>query len=286
MSRLQTREVHFAASAIHLEFCGDRPAGIVDFLFRHIAASGPAQPHRTYRLELEDDSPTAQLRVSVAGSPPYRHPSDGVMAGWLLGNVDYHLADRSRGGLLFHAGALAWGRTGLILPGTMGAGKTTLTAWLVAHGFDYLSDELTFVPDQTLTVQALARPLNLKHPARPALETYLDFDNLAPHILPGQDADLIQPTLLRPANHFSQPRLGLIIFPRYQADAQLSLERLSKAQAGKALMQCLINARNLPDHGFGEITRLVRQTPAYRLTYGGFAQLGHSIENLVGAISK
>ena len=28
-------------------------------------------------------------------------------------------------------------------------------------------------------------------------------------------------------------------------------------------MQCLVNARNLPDHGFAEVVRLAREVPAH-----------------------
>lgn len=275
---MNTRQVHFARSAIRLEFEGERPAQIVNFLFGAIADSGPAAPHRRYRLL---DSPAGELLADVDDSPAYRHRNPAEMAGWLLGNVGYHLADRSRGGLLFHAGALAWGERGLILPGTMGAGKTTLTAWLLTRGFDYLSDELVFVPDQSEQIEALARPLNLKRPARPALAGFVDFDSPSAQILSAHNSDLVLPVVLRPANRLSQPALRQIVFPRYRAGSELALERLSAAQTGQALMQCLINARNLPGHGFTEIARLARQTPACRLTYGGFHQLGSAIEALM-----
>ncbi|MFN8459220.1 MAG: hypothetical protein U0401_31985 [Anaerolineae bacterium] len=58
------------------------------------------------------------------------------------------------------------------------------------------------------------------------------------------------------------------------------LRPLSQAQAGLALMQCLLNARNLPEHGFPEVTRLIRQVPAYHLGYSHFGQLEGQIEQL------
>ena len=36
------------------------------------------------------------------------------------------------------------------------------------------------------------------------------------------------------------------MFPCFQKDAVFALNRLTAAQAGLALMQCLLNARNLP----------------------------------------
>jgi hypothetical protein len=49
-------------------------------------------------------------------------------------------------------------------------------------------------------------------------------------------------------------------------------------------MQCLINARNLPDHGFPEITRLARSVPAYKMTYANFVQVEPHIDLLLAAV--
>ena len=67
-------------------------------------------------------------------------------------------------------------------------------------------------------------------------------------------------------------------------DCEFELRRLSRAQAGLELMQCLINARNLPDHGFPEVTRLARAMPAYKMTYANFAQIEPHIFRLFGDI--
>ena len=56
------------------------------------------------------------------------------------------------------------------------------------------------------------------------------------------------------------------------------MQPLTPAQAGLRLMQCLINARNLPEHGFPEIARLSRRVPAYRMTYASFDPLPAALE--------
>jgi len=71
-----------------------------------------------------------------------------------------------------------------------------------------------------------------------------------------------------------------MIFPRYQPDVEFALRPISKAQAGLALMECLINARNLPGHGLSEIARLAQVAPAYKLSYANFDQIGERIEAL------
>jgi hypothetical protein len=94
-------------------------------------------------------------------------------------------------------------------------------------------------------------------------------------------SDMVIPTVIKPDNGFSNPPLELILFPRFSQDAEFQFQQLTRAHAGLALMQCLINARNLPDHGFSEAVRLARLVPAYSMVYGSFDQLAGRIETLL-----
>ncbi len=273
------RLVTFAGSAVAVEAEGERATAVVDFLYRHLPGNGPFPPHRTFRLLAE--GPAGPFRLYRDDQPVHTDDSAATIAELLLSQTGYHLADRSQGGLLFHAAGLAREDRGLILPGTMHSGKTTLTAWLLAAGLAYLSDELVFVPTGSTAFQAFARPLNLKPLARPI------WRGLAPAagdreelILSGRNGDLVRPELFTSAPVREQAGLRLIIFPRFQPDGTLKLEPLSRGQAALALMECLVNARNLSDHGLAEAARLAGLAPAYRLSYGSFEQLGDSIDRL------
>jgi hypothetical protein len=277
MSRQQARLVAFAGSSLSLTYNSPEFAPIIDLLYGNAAAAPTAEAQPNYRLLAENGTFTLYRDETRL----YRGNSLPTLADLLLGNSCHHLADQSRGGLLFHAGAVARNGCGVIFPGTMGAGKTTLTAWLLTRGFDYLSDEFVFVATGSDRIEGLPRPLNLKKPSRRVLRAFLDFEAHADEILSTPFIDLVSPKLLRPETQFSRPPLSLVIFPNYQARATFRLESLSKAQAGKALMQCLINARNLPGHGFDDIARLARHTPAYRMTYNNFDQVGNMVKRLV-----
>lgn len=276
---MPTQLITFAGSTVAVEFEGDRPAQIVEFLFRDIPAMPPQPPQFTYRLLAVAGSD--RLQLFRQDELLYEGDHAAEVADILLGNTCYHLADRSQGGLLFHAAALAWHGHGLLLPGTMGAGKSTLTAWLLGRGFDYLTDELVFIPHGSSTVQAFARPLNLKRPVRMVLCDRLDFSQQAGQMLSSVAIDLVPPELLNPSTRLSEPSLSLILFPRYQAGGEFALTSLTKAQTGLELMQCLVNARNLPEHGFPEITRLSKSTLAYIINYSSFNQIGDRIETIL-----
>jgi hypothetical protein len=286
MSATHRRLISFAGSTIAVEYNGARMAALIDFLYRYVPADGDdddddddAPPHVTYRMVPSGQS--GRMVLYRDDTLLYEGNSEPALADLLLGDSCHHLAERSRGGPLFHAAGLAWQGQGLLLPGGIGAGKTTLAAWLVARGLDYLTDELVFVPHRADAMQTLTRPLNVKHTSRPALRSHFDFEGHAAHIVSTPHTDLIPPTLLKPTNTLSEPPVSLIIFPHYLPGGDLSWRPLSKAQAGLALMECLVNARNLPDHGFSEIARLARQAPAYHVCYAGFDQIEERIEALL-----
>jgi hypothetical protein len=273
------RLISFGGSALAIEYSGARIARIVEFLYQYIVADTDLPPQMTYRvMPATDPSRMAVYRGDVL---IYEGDSEATLADVLMGDTCHHLADQSRGGLLFHAAGLAWHGKGLILPGPVGAGKSTLAAWLLARGFDYLTDEMVFVAQDTGDIQALTRPLNLKRSARQALRDQFDFEEQSAHILSTSYGDLISPTMLKPLRTLSALALNLIIFPRYVPDSDFLLRPLSTAQAGLALMECLVNARNLPEYGFPQVVRLAQVAPAYKMDYARFDQIGGHIEALL-----
>lgn len=275
---MPTRPISFAGSTLTIEYHGLEATRVVDFLYQNIAEGDSHTSQVTYHLHSSDSS--GKLSLHRGERLLYEGDCAGTAAELLLGDSGYHLAAQCRTGLLFHAAALSSRGCTLILPGASGAGKSTLTAWLIAQGFDYLTDELVYIPWQTNTLQAFSRPLSLKPPARTLLSHLFDFEKQAAVRLSSPSADFIRPSLLRPIYVRNEAMLTLIVFPRYQANSPFESARLSKAQAGLALMQTLINARNLPDHGFTEITRLVRRPPAYTLRYSSFDQIAPWVKSL------
>ncbi len=273
------RVVSFANSAITIETHGARAAALVEFLFRDMPMDDQIVPHVAFRLM--PATPLEQLAVYRDNTLMLTSNSDAPIAEYLLGEASFHLADKSQGGLLLHAGALAWHEHGILIPGSIGAGKTTLTAWLMARGLDYLTDEMVFVPDASDVVHPFVRPLNLKPGSRIALQTIFDFESFTALIHHSPSADLVSPLALRSTNRLSAPRVRLMLFPQYAPEVAFEIQPLSKAQAGFALMQSLLNARNLPDHGLPHIARLAQAAPAYRLRYAQFAQISTWLDELL-----
>jgi hypothetical protein len=281
---MPTRLINFAGSTVAIEYDGAQAAHIIEFLYGHVPHAGAAAPHVTYRLL--SGGASGGMVLYRGERLLYDGRSAADVANLLLGDTCHELADQSRGGLLFHAAALARRGKGLILPGMIGAGKSTLAAWLLARGLDYLTDELVFVPPGAGRFQAFTRPLNLKPPARTILQLQFDLEGQSGQVFSGSHFDLIPPTLINPCSQVSEPDVDLILFPQYLPESAFDLQRLSKAQAGLELMQCVVNARNLPDHGFSEITRLARKAPAYQMCYAGFDQIGEGVEAILDTLDS
>lgn len=277
----QTRSISFAGNTITLNFKGQKAARVIDLLYRHLEDGDPETSCFTYYLE--EVATSGSVRLQRNQEVLYEGHDEGMAGETLLSDSCYQLAAQSRNGLLFHAAVLGWQGQGILLPGASGAGKSTLTAWLVSHGFDYLSDELAFIPWQTNSIKPLTRPINLKLPSRPILEKRFDFDANKDDMLISPYGYFIPPQRLRDHRLRSEAPLKTIIFPQYRSDSDLDCQPLSKAQAGLALIQTLINARNLPGHGFQETARLARQVPAYTLRYNNFDQIAGCIEDICAA---
>ena len=271
----QRRVIAFAGAQLVIEFSGAQAAAVVDFLFRAVPATDPGSLpalHTTYRLHSSDVP--AGLVLQRDELLLYEGSSAAACAEVLVGDVCHQLAHDSSGGLVFHAAAAAWRGQGLLLPGTIGAGKTTLAAWLATQGFDYLTDELVWVPQDSVLLHAFTRPLNIKLTARSLWKEQLA--GAAAQVWSSPQGDLVEPVLFNPANAVSTPAIRLIIFPRYVPDMNFALSLLPPAQAGLKLMECLVNARNLAGYGPGA----PRRAPAYTLSYASFDQLGKRVQAL------
>ena len=289
---LHQRRIALGGVAVDVSSRGARAASLVDFLLRYMASrSAPLSeeadgaPPLHYHLAFDDRGVATLCRD---GALIHTGDARGAVAELLLGEIGRHLAAHARAGPMFHAAAVALDRDrGVLLPGLIGAGKTTLAAWLLAsHGLSYLTDELVFVPRDTLAMRGFSRPLNVKLGGWEALRPHLVDVEASGEILSYDGGLLIAPSALTSAPTRATAQLHVILFPHYVPDAELEVRPLPKAQASLRLMACLVNARNLPDHGVTEVARLARRVPAYELRYAELDQLAGRLEPLFAQRSQ
>lgn len=193
----------------------------------------------------------------------------------LTDRIVYHLANGAQGVHCLHAAAVSQDGSALVIPANSGAGKSSFTAWLVANGFDYLTDELILI-DAMRQIQGMARPIQIKPHGIDAIQSLLVNPE---QVQPGRLANAVPISSLGGSRFVGSAStnlkhdLALMIFPRYKAASGYEFNKLSSAEAGMALMGNHVNARNLEGHGFREMMAIIRETPCYALEYGGFDKL-------------
>lgn len=252
-------------------------AALIEFLYQDADSDPDAVPDVTLTITNDGD----QLTLQHGTQRLYHGRDETELATTLIQQTIYHLIDKNKDGMALHAAALSKKGQGIILPGPSGSGKTTLSTWLATIGFNYLTDEYVFIKDKTNIIQAFSRPPNIKVKGIDALDSYFDLAAHANQTIRSNYVAMIPPRLLNPNNRREDAEVSLIIFPSYKKGSEFKLEKLSKAKAGLTLMECLVNARNLNGHGFGEATRLVRDIPAYQLVYSSVDQLNDRFQDIL-----
>jgi hypothetical protein len=187
----------------------------------------------------------------------------------------FHCADKIRSSHCLHAAAVAKDDLAIVIPAKSGSGKSSLTCWLLANGFDYITDELIMVGESG-QFESLRRPLQIKFHGLDAVKPLLrvEQEKLESAFYSGKWANAI-PASSFGANlsAYTEHKLSMFLFPKYDAAKECDFDRLKQAQAGLVLMGNNVNARNHPSHGFKELMALVRKVPSYYLNYGGFDKL-------------
>ncbi len=281
MMQSQRIVVSFSGSAVAIEVADALIAEIVDFLIHPTLRDDSKIPHCTFRVQIaEEDQPIYTLTQD--DEQKYLGDSLGSLAEVLQSIVCHELADRSRDGLLLHAAALVDAGRGVLIPGGIGAGKSTLTTWLLSKGLGYMTDELVYIPWGTNELHAYPRPLHLKYPSRAVLTAEnVDYEQ-SRLLMSSSFSDMVAVEAFT-SHQITHPMpLSLAFFPRYQPQGEAQWQPLSAAQTAQYLMSSLVNARNLPDHGFHEAARLARLAQGVAFQYSHFNQIE---EHLAGILT-
>lgn len=273
---MNIRHVNFAGQSLSIEHPPEITE-LIEFLYRNVNSDVVEAPDIKLTITLDE----GKLALRHKEERLYRGSEEAMLATTLIRQTIHHLIDNNSDGMALHAAALSKNGMGIVLPGSSGSGKTTLSTWLAARGFNYLTDEFVFIEENTDTIQAFTRPPNVKVRGFDALNSYFDWEKHEGQTIQSKYVAMIPPHLLNPHNTQEKARVSLILFPKFKRDSTLKLEKLSKAKAGLALMESLVNARNLNGHGFNEAARLVRNAPSYRLEYGSFDQLQENFDEIL-----
>jgi hypothetical protein len=257
--------IDFVGNRLRIRTDSLRAADAVRFLFDpHLTAPDDNAPEITVLLEAERGG--HKLALADQAAAPCLNDDDLEIA--LVQLAQFELVTREATRAIVHGAALVRAGRGMVLAASAGSGKTTLTSWLLGHGFGFLSDELAAI-DASGAMDGFGRPLNLKPGS---IEVCRQCDWLRDGFDRSRQSGNV--TLLpwvRTAQ--ADVPLAVLLFPRFQAGAAFDVELLSPGRAASGLMATLMNARNLPKHGLSLAVELVRSRPCYSVVYSDMAEV-------------
>ncbi len=189
----------------------------------------------------------------------------GLLAAEMGMNLQVALGWRRH--MLLHASAVARDGRAVILSGESGSGKSTLAALLGEGAWRLMGDEFTLIEPASGDALGFPRAVSLKNAAIAEMVARVDPARLGPllartpkgdirHLIPRADAIAAMHEPARPA---------LILFPRFGGAA--AIEPMAPGEVFVRLTEASTNYVALGEAGFAALTRLVRETPAFGISY-------------------
>lgn len=197
--------------------------------------------------------------------------------------VNWCFAQRFNQYVLLHAGTLALGNRGVVMAAVPGSGKSTLSAAMMLRGFRLLSDEFGVLNPTTGELLPMLKPIALKNQSIDIIASFSDKASLGPTFVGTKKGNVAH---LGPdrtsANARHQPATpALIIFPRYEGGAKLSLTPQSPELAFSRLAFNSFNYALLGPISFSAVTTLAAKCPAYELRYSKLDEAVNCLHDLV-----
>jgi hypothetical protein len=272
-SNCGTIRVGLFAIDVAIDYNNNEAQDLIHFLFQDLP--GGALPLSARRFEVLIVGRPAKMSLWQGEKQLYFGESCQAMAHILVNEIIYDCITHNSNDHAIHAAAFGFGKRGFILPGKSGSGKSSLAAWLTAQGCTYLTDELVLLAKEG-RITPFTRPISLKSPSFEILSR--DIPLAKDTLLIGQEGAMIPHRILNPHWIPASFTLDTIIFPKYIKDHSATLTELSSIRSCMKLLECYVNARNIPNHGFGEIAELTRQAACYELKFGSFDDLPRALQ--------
>jgi hypothetical protein len=232
-------------------------------LFAALAFDGEAQHH--YAIRGANDGASGAYELLLDGETIATEQSAEHLIGPLVHRVN---RDAITGApfLVLHAGGVERAGCGVVFPGHMEAGKTTIVAALVRSGCGYLTDEAVALEWSSDFIEPYPKPLSIDPgawPFFPELEP-VDFANGGHKATQWQ----VPPTAIRPHSLGQRCRARYLIFPRYVPDCDTTLARLGRAEALVELAKNTFDFKHQARRALDALHRVVESADCFRLTMG------------------
>lgn len=259
-------------------------AGYLDDLFAAMAGDEPpGEPVAHYRVVRRAGDPAAWV-VARDGHEVVRTTEGSNALAMLLWDVNRSVVERTGGLLLLHAAAAERDGWGVVLPGAMEAGKTTIVAGLVRAGLRYLTDEVTAIDPERLWVHPYPKALSVDPGS---WEVLADLEPAVPDgarpFLPDQWQ--VVPASVRPGAVAPGARPRLVVLPRYEPGAALRLTALSRADALVAVSGCAFRFSDDPVGVLQALAGVLGACDTYELVHSDLRAAVGAVTGLLDRLS-
>ena len=238
--------------------------------------------YRRFRLEgSNNDSPDGKLTVRVSsrsgGEFAFVVEQDGEMlceitkedmvVPFIVWRISIWITRQiSDTHYLIH-GAMASQRDwGILLPGSRGAGKTSLLMALIMDGFACVADDMIFINPMCHTVLSFPAALTVRYESfQRLLDGGRDVDWYTSAI--EQDrVTFVDPTQIRRNSIGASCLITHVVVPEYDKNIDTSLKQISKRDTLIELYRCSRNFDRFGSRGIDILQSVVEHADCYRLT--------------------
>lgn len=174
---------------------------------------------------------------------------------------------------VLHAGAVSRGDYCLVLAGCGGAGKSTLTASLLARGFYYFCDDLVPLARQNLHAVPVPVPLTIKEPSWSLLQPYYPHLSMLPYyVRNGKKVRYLSPPISTcPATQ----KVSYLLFPQVSKTTP-TLRRLDSLDSlHRLLVANMVLPQPFTATAMTQLLQWLESTPCYEIAY---TELNSAIE--------
>lgn len=185
--------------------------------------------------------------------------------------------------VIIHSAVLAKDDKAILFPAPPGSGKSTLTAYLAAHGWRLLSDEMALILPNTNTVVPSVRPICLKNRSIDLAKQWYPedhFSTIAPKTHKG-DVAHIRPPLNSVENRKVPAEIKAIVFPKYIAHSDTNIFQLNQTQAFMELAKNAFNYGVIGEEGFTTLLKIVESSTCLEVEYQDLADLSMLLEEIL-----
>lgn len=223
-----------------------------------------------------------QCRFSLDGHSPFAPYHEEHAFPALEWGINWCIATRAHHLLMLHSAVVERNGLAILFPAWPGHGKSTLCTALIHSGWRLLSDEFGLVRPEDGLLLPIPRLIPLKNESIDVIKRFRPEAIVGPSFYGTRKGTVahVRPPIesIERAQETAKPRW--LIFPRWVADAPLSLESVPKSQAFLMVATNAFNYEVLDQTAFRLVAEMTESCDSYSLVYSNLDEAIAALDEL------